>query len=313
MFTLAQAAHMTEVALSVRRASPTLRHFSVALNYHLDSQHNNPNVPCDFTELNKEQRVGISYQYLSRRAFSLSSGKVISKEEKAGQDAFMRSLNEKMNQMNLGKLGSKSVGKESSDLPSAKYHGAVPGNDTALLSRSEKKMVHNKKVYKLIEEYDQLLVCSADNVGPHQLQSIRQHLRPNSVVFLGKNAMMKTAIKAFAEKSGTIVYQNMIPLLVGNVALIFTKGGLIDAVVPPGNTVLELMKKGEKASSSEADLLAKLGILPLSHGLVVKAMYGNRSVFDPAVLDIVEEELKEKFSAVFSLWQPFLSLSTILH
>ncbi|KAH9316741.1 hypothetical protein KI387_025368, partial [Taxus chinensis] len=222
---------------------------------------------------------------------SLSSGNVISGQEKAGQNAFMRSLDEKMNQVKVEKFAHKdsefrSVGRESSDLPSTQQHGTVSGHDTTFLSRSEKKMLHNKKVYKLIEKYSVLLVCSADNVGSNQLQAIRQHLKPDSVVFLGKNAMMKKSIQTYAEKSGNIVYQNMIPLLVGNVCLIFTKGDLIDVIVPPGNTVLELMKKGDTASSSELDLLSKLGIRQFSHGLVVKAMYGNGSVFDPAVLDL---------------------------
>ncbi|CDP06275.1 unnamed protein product [Coffea canephora] len=76
---------------------------------------------------------------------------------------------------------------------------------------------------------------------------------------MGKNTMMKRSIRVHAEKTGNGAFLNLIPLLVGNVGLIFTKGDLkeiseevskykvgaparagliaaVDVVVPPGNT-----------------------------------------------------------------------------
>ncbi|KAG0463800.1 hypothetical protein HPP92_019869 [Vanilla planifolia] len=103
----------------------------------------------------------------------------------------------------------------------------------------------------------------------------------------------------------------------------------IDVVVPPGNTGLdpsqtsffqvlniptkinkgtveiitpvELIKKGEKVGSSEAALLAKLGIRPFSYGLVVQSVYEDGSVFSPEVLDLTEDDLIEKFSTGLSM------------
>ncbi|KAI3957010.1 hypothetical protein MKW92_021074, partial [Papaver armeniacum] len=103
----------------------------------------------------------------------------------------------------------------------------------------------------------------------------------------------------------------------------------IDVVVPPGNTGLdpsqtsifqvlniptkinkgtieiithvELIKKGEKVGSSEAALLAKLGIRPFSYGLVVLNVYDNSSVFIPEVLDLTNEDLMGKFAAGVSM------------
>ncbi|GLJ17573.1 hypothetical protein SUGI_0305660 [Cryptomeria japonica] len=215
-------------------------------------------------------------------------------------------------------------------------------------TKAEKKVIYDKKICEMLEEYSQVLVCLADNVGSKQLQSIRQGLRPDSVVLMGKNTMMKRSIRIYAEKTGNIAYQNLIPLLMGNVGLIFTKGDLkevreevakykvgaparvglvapVDVVVPPGNTGLdpsqtsffqvlniptkinkgtveiitpvELIKKGDKVGSSEAALLAKLGIRPFSYGLIVQTVYDNGSAFDPAVLDLTEDDLIEKISA----------------
>ncbi|OIV89078.1 hypothetical protein TanjilG_28413 [Lupinus angustifolius] len=214
-------------------------------------------------------------------------------------------------------------------------------------TKAEKKIAYDGKLCQLLDEFTQILVVNADNVGSTQLQNIRQGLRGDSVVLMGKNTMMKRSVRIHAEKTGNQAFLNLIPLLVGNVGLIFTKGDLkevseevakykvgaparvglvapIDVVVPPGNTGLdpsqtsffqvlniptkinkgtveiitpvELIKKGDKVGSSEAALLAKLGIRPFSYGLVVLSVYDNGSVFNPEVLDLTEDDLLEKFA-----------------
>ncbi|PIN20641.1 60S acidic ribosomal protein P0 [Handroanthus impetiginosus] len=130
------------------------------------------------------------------------------------------------------------------------------------LSKSEKKIAYDQKLCQLLDEYTQILVAAADNVGSNQLQNIRKGLRGDSIVLMGKNTMMKRTIRIHAEKTGNQAILNLIPLLVGNVGLIFTKGDLkevseevakykvgaparvglvapIDVVVPPGNTGLD--------------------------------------------------------------------------
>jgi len=219
-------------------------------------------------------------------------------------------------------------------------------------TKAEKKQNYDAKLCQLIDEYTQILVVNADNVGSNQLQNIRQGLRGDSVVLMGKNTMMKRSVRMHAEKTGNNAFLNLIPLLVGNVGLIFTKGDLkevseevakykvgaparvglvapIDVVVPPGNTGLdpsqtsffqvlniptkinkgtveiitpvELIKKGDKVGSSEAALLAKLGIRPFSYGLVVLSVYDNGSVFSPEVLDLTEDDLVAKFAIGVSM------------
>ncbi|XP_049402948.1 60S acidic ribosomal protein P0 [Solanum stenotomum] len=219
-------------------------------------------------------------------------------------------------------------------------------------TKAEKKIAYDTKMCQLLDDFTQVLVAAADNVGSNQLQSIRKGLRGDSVVLMGKNTMMKRTIRVHAEKTGNETILNLIPLLVGNVGLIFTKGDLkevseevakykvgaparvglvapVDVVVPPGNTGLdpsqtsffqvlniptkinkgtveiitpvELIKKGDKVGSSEAALLAKLGIRPFSYGLVVVSVYDNGSVFSPEVLDLTEDDLIEKFAMGVSM------------
>ncbi|KAJ6352765.1 hypothetical protein OIU76_001893 [Salix suchowensis] len=214
-------------------------------------------------------------------------------------------------------------------------------------SKADKKIAYDAKLCQLLDDYSQILIAAADNVGSTQLQNIRRGLRGDSVVLMGKNTMMKRSVRIHSEKTGNKAFLNLIPLLQGNVGLIFTKGDLkevseevakykvgaparvglvapIDVVVPPGNTGLdpsqtsffqvlniptkinkgtveiitpvELIKKGEKVGSSEAALLAKLGIRPFSYGLVVLSVYDNGSVFSPGVLDLTEDDLIGKFA-----------------
>jgi large subunit ribosomal protein LP0 len=72
--------------------------------------------------------------------------------------------------------------------------------------------------------------------------------------------------------------------------------GTVEIITP-----VELIKKGDKVGSSEAALLAKLGIRPFSYGLVVLSAYDNGSVFSPEVLDLTEDDLVEKFATGVAL------------
>ncbi|XP_075482940.1 large ribosomal subunit protein uL10-like [Primulina tabacum] len=130
------------------------------------------------------------------------------------------------------------------------------------VSKADKKIAYDQKLCNLLDDYSQVLIVAADNVGSNQLQNIRTGLHGDSVVLMGKNTMMKRSIRIHAEKTGNNAILNLIPLLVGNVGLVFTKGDLkevseevakykvgaparvglvapIDVIVPPGNTGLD--------------------------------------------------------------------------
>ncbi|KAB1210663.1 60S acidic ribosomal protein P0 [Morella rubra] len=196
-------------------------------------------------------------------------------------------------------------------------------------SRAEKKISYDKKLCALLSDYSQILVVNSDNVGSNQLQNIRQGLRGDSVVLMGKNTMMKRSIRVLSQTTGNEAINNLIPLLVVGAPARVGLVAPVDVVVPPGNTGLdpsqtsffqvlniptkinkgtveiitpvELIKKGDKVGSSEAALLAKLGIRPFSYGLVAVSVYDNGSVFRPEVLDLTEDDLLGKFAAGVSM------------
>ena len=58
-----------------------------------------------------------------------------------------------------------------------------------------------------------------------------------------------------------------------------------------------LITAGDRVGMSEATLLNMLKMSPFTYGLVVQKVYEAGSVFDPAILDITEADIKAKFMA----------------
>merc|ERR1711936_942396 len=58
-----------------------------------------------------------------------------------------------------------------------------------------------------------------------------------------------------------------------------------------------IIATGDKVGASEATLLNMLKIFPFSYGLIIQKVYDQGSVFDPAILDITDDDIKAKFMA----------------
>merc|ERR1711911_566767 len=61
----------------------------------------------------------------------------------------------------------------------------------------------------------------ADNVGSKQLQQIRRSLRDHAVVLMGKNTMIRKAIRGHLETNPAL--ERLLPHIKGNVGFVFTK------------------------------------------------------------------------------------------
>ena len=59
----------------------------------------------------------------------------------------------------------------------------------------------------------------------------------------------------------------------------------------------KLIAKGAKVGASEADILARLGIMPFEYTLNVEALYDNGHMYEPSFLDITDEKITEKVDA----------------
>jgi len=91
-------------------------------------------------------------------------------------------------------------------------------------STRQKKAEYFERLISLLGEYSKILVVSCDNIGSAHMQKIRKTLRGKAVLLMGKNTMIRRAIRQNVERNPD--WSNILPLIFGNVGLVFTKGDL---------------------------------------------------------------------------------------
>jgi len=91
-------------------------------------------------------------------------------------------------------------------------------------STRQKKVEYFERLIALLGEYPKILVVSCDNIGSAHMQKIRRTLRGKAVLMMGKNTMIRRAIRQNVERNPD--WANILPLIFGNVGLVFTKGDL---------------------------------------------------------------------------------------
>ncbi|OXB71661.1 UNVERIFIED_CONTAM: hypothetical protein H355_015600 [Colinus virginianus] len=82
------------------------------------------------------------------------------------------------------------------------------------------------KIIQLLDDYPKCFVVGADNVGSKQMQQIRMSLRGKAVVLMGKNTMMRKAIRGHLENNPAL--EKLLPHIRGNVGFVFTKEDLTE-------------------------------------------------------------------------------------
>jgi len=100
-----------------------------------------------------------------------------------------------------------------------------------------KKMDYMKKVKSLMEEYPRIVLVTCDNIGSKHMQTIRIGLRGRAVMLLGKNTLMRKAIRMAKDEHPE--WQELLPEIWGNIGLVFTheplsnlKDKLLESRVP---------------------------------------------------------------------------------
>jgi len=116
------------------------------------------------------------------------------------------------------------------------------------------------KLKGLLEEYKSIFIVTVDNVSSQQMHEIRQAMRGEGVVLMGKNTMVRRALKTFLTDFPE--YERLLPFVKGNVGFVFTNADLketrtkilsnrvaaparagavapADVYVPAGNTGME--------------------------------------------------------------------------
>jgi large subunit ribosomal protein LP0 len=92
--------------------------------------------------------------------------------------------------------------------------------------KSGTKAVYFDKLKALLDEYKSIFIVSVDNVSSQQMHEIRSSLRGEATVLMGKNTMVRRALKGFIGDNPE--YERLLPHVKGNVGFIFTNGDLKD-------------------------------------------------------------------------------------
>nr|KAF6404020.1 ribosomal protein lateral stalk subunit P0 [Molossus molossus] len=165
------------------------------------------------------------------------------------------------------------------------------------------------KIIQLLDDYPKCFIVGADNVGSKQMQQIRMSLRGKAVVLMGKNTMMRKAIRGHLENNPAL--EKLLPHIRGNVGFVFTKEDLTEirdmllankvpaaaraGAIAPCEVTVPAQNTGlgpEKTSFFQA-----LGITTkISRGTIeILQVFDNGSIYNPEVLDITEETLHARF------------------
>jgi len=81
-----------------------------------------------------------------------------------------------------------------------------------------------KKLIRLLNEYPKIFIVGADNVGSAQMAKIRRAIRGKGEVLMGKNTMIRKAIRGHLENNKSL--EALLPLVRGNIGFVFCRGDL---------------------------------------------------------------------------------------
>jgi len=84
---------------------------------------------------------------------------------------------------------------------------------------SERKQAYFGKLIKLLEEFPKILIVGADNVGSTHMQKIRIALRGKAVLLMGKNTMIRKAIRGHIQNDPNL--ETLLPHIRGNIGFVF--------------------------------------------------------------------------------------------
>lgn len=90
--------------------------------------------------------------------------------------------------------------------------------------KKESKAAYFEKLDALLKEYKSIFIVTVDNVSSQQMHEIRHSLRGEGVVLMGKNTMVRRALKGLINDSPE--YERLLPHVKGNVGFVFTNADL---------------------------------------------------------------------------------------
>jgi len=82
------------------------------------------------------------------------------------------------------------------------------------------KQIYFEKLKELLAKYSSIFLVNVDNVGSNQMHQIRVALRGKGVVLMGKNTMVRRALRTILSESPQ--FERLLPYVKGNIGFVFT-------------------------------------------------------------------------------------------
>jgi len=117
-------------------------------------------------------------------------------------------------------------------------------------SRADKE-AYFVKLKELLAKYPSIFVVNVDNVGSNQMHQVRVALRGKGIVLMGKNTMVRRALRSILSDSPQ--FERLLPHVRGNVGFVFTSGDLKD--------VREIITSNQVRAPARAGALAPLDVV----------------------------------------------------
>merc|ERR1712025_1411606 len=114
-----------------------------------------------------------------------------------------------------------------------------------------RKVEYFAKLEQLLDEYPKCFLVDADNVGSKQMQQIRISLRGHAVVLMGKNTMMRKAIRGHLPNYPKL--ECLMNHIKGNVGFVFTKEDLV--------SIRDMLLANKVKAPAKAGALAPLDVM----------------------------------------------------
>jgi len=92
--------------------------------------------------------------------------------------------------------------------------------------RSTWKRNYFVRIADLFNKYPKCLIVGVDNVGSKQMQEIRHAMRGHGEILMGKNTMIRKAIRGHLSDQPQL--EKLLPYIVGNIGFVFTNEDLGD-------------------------------------------------------------------------------------
>jgi len=114
--------------------------------------------------------------------------------------------------------------------------------------RLAKKQIYFDKLINYIETYPNILILHCDHVGSKQIQEIRIALRGKAIMLMGKNTMIRTALRKAMEEKPDLGLDKIHAIMRGNLGFIFCISPMDEVKeIALGNRVVAAAKAGVEA------------------------------------------------------------------